>query len=95
MYKKKLETSISSFSVIARSVFAVKCVIAKFYLWLETNERRGNLTSLINTQEIFKITPLQPQSREIASGMQQHLAESVLITLLTKPRNDEIKYLPH
>jgi hypothetical protein len=95
MYKKKLETSISSFSVIARSVFAVKCVIAKFYLWLETNERRGNLTSLINTQEIFKITPLQPQSREIASGMQQHLAESVLITLLTKPRNDEIKCLPH
>jgi hypothetical protein len=42
------------------------------------NERRGNLLALHNRQEVFKIlmkiTSLQPQSREIASRIQQRLA---------------------
>jgi hypothetical protein len=96
--KRLLETpNIVSF-VIARSVFVVKCAIAKFYLWFETNERRGNLPSLIHIREIFndyEITSLRTQSRKIASGIQQCLAKFAFVTPSSKPRNDEIKYLPH
>jgi flagellin-specific chaperone FliS len=96
--KKLLETLIPSLFVIARSIFTFQCVITKLRVCFEANERRGNLLSLINMQEIFngcKITSQRTRGKEIASGIEQQLAEFMLQRLLTEPRNDEIKYLPH
>jgi hypothetical protein len=38
---------------------------------------------------VDKITPLRTRNREIASGMQQCLAELLFRTSSTEPRNDE------
>ena len=78
--------------VIARSALEVHYTLAKLSASFETNERRSNLPLLINWEEIFKgcyceNTPHQTQHREIASGMQQCLAESMLNTPSTEPRN--------
>jgi hypothetical protein len=82
------------FAVIARSVFTVRCAMTKLHLWCAINERRGNLISLIYSKEVFnrlrKTTRLRTQSKEIASGMRQQLAELIISRPPTEPRNDEL-----
>jgi hypothetical protein len=73
----------------------VKCVSTKSFILFEVNERRGNLPSLTSPEEVFngcKTTRLRTQSREIASGIQQRLAESAFTKSLPEPRNDEWLY---
>jgi hypothetical protein len=57
------------------------------------NKRRSNLPSPTDTKEVFtassKITSPRIHSREIASWMQQRLAQLVFIALSTETRNDE------
>jgi hypothetical protein len=60
----------------------------------EANKRRGNLPSLTSKKEPFillsKNTSLQPQSREIASGIQQRFSCFTFNKPSTEPRNDEV-----
>jgi hypothetical protein len=79
--------------VIARSAFGVKCTRAISGILVEGNKRRSNLPSIINCLEIFrqlyKNHSTSNQVREIASGIQQCLAEPTFSALLTKPYNDK------
>jgi hypothetical protein len=90
--KKVLEILITAPLVIARkSEGTVDAVRMSFVI----DNRRSNLLSLMNWREFFKAWDyktilLHTQCDEIASGMQQCLAELAFTTALTKPRNDEL-----
>jgi hypothetical protein len=79
--------------VIATSVFGVKKTRAKLSIGIEESERRSNLFSRINRQEVFshleKKHSNSIQSREIASGVQRWLSMLTFTALATEPRNDE------
>jgi hypothetical protein len=93
-FQRQLANFIPLFFVITRSVFRLKFISAKLRMSFAVDERRSNLSSLIEHQEPFgifrKITPLQNQSREIASGMMQHLAQFVSGESFAEPRNDKL-----
>jgi hypothetical protein len=98
MTKKESWSYNSPSFVIARSVSRIQVTVAKLGMFFAVNERvrsrakqRGNLPSLMDWRELFngcKTASLRIRSKEIASGMQQRLAELRLKALPTEPRND-------
>jgi hypothetical protein len=73
--------------------YYLKAVGSKVSNKSKRNKRRGNLPSLVKNKEVFsistKITSLQSRRREIASGIQQRIAEFIWTAHLSEPRNDE------